>query len=112
MRGEPEAPGEPEPTREAPAPAPEGEWQALPAFVPCEAEEARVPGVIACAVAAGDRPESAFSVRSVKVSNPEARRVAVIACAVAAADRPESEFVVRGVYRKRPASDPSVRQPA
>ena len=79
------------------------EWELVEAYVPVEASERTIPSVIATAIAAGDRPESEFVVRSVEKPNPEARRVAVIATAIAAGDRPESEFVVRRVYRRKTA---------
>ena len=87
----------------ASAPKEADEWELVPAYVSAPEGERAIPSVIATAIAAGDRPDSEFVVKSVEVVNPEARLVSVIACAIAAGDRPESEFVVRNVYRKKTA---------
>lgn len=75
-------------------------WESVPFYVPAPADERARAAVCAVAIAAGDRPNSEFRVRSVEVANPEARRVAAIATAIAANDRPESQFVVRHIWRK------------
>lgn len=79
------------------------EWELVPAWVEAPEDEREIPTVIASAIAAGDRPDSEFTVRKVEVPNPEARLVTVIATAIAAGDKPDSEFVVRNVYRKKTA---------
>ena len=99
---------EPEGTSSATSPSsatpkPDDEWELVPAFVPVPEDERAIPSVIATAIAAGDRPDSEFTVTSVETVNPEARLVTVIATAIAAGDRPESEFVVRRVYRRKSA---------
>ena len=103
-RGAPEATAAPSRPAPAESKAPADEWGPLEPFAgePPQ-DEARLAGLIASAIAAGDRPDSKFVVRGVKAVNPEVRLVTVIASAIAAADRPDSEFVVKRVSRRKSA---------
>lgn len=88
-----------------PTPAPAEEWEAVPAFLPVDAREHPHVCAIACAIAAGDRPRSTFTVRNVSVVNPEHRRVVAIASAFAAGALETSTLVVRNVYKQKPLED-------
>lgn len=78
-----------------------GQWEEVPAFtaVTDEAECKRV-SLIATSIAAGDKPESEFSVTRVDALNPEYKRVSLIASAIAANDRPESSLTCVRIQHK------------
>ena len=77
------------------------DWEPLPAYLPVKPQDHPVACVIASAIAAGDRPESTFTVRRVELANPEYRRVAVIATALAAGALASSSFTVKAIYKKK-----------
>lgn len=96
----------------SPAPEPEiapgypaREWEELPAYLPVDPAEHRAACIIAAAIAADDRPESAMTVRSVSMANPEYRRVACIATALGAGALEKSSFTVTKIYRKKALED-------
>lgn len=79
----------------------DAQWETVPAFIPVEdeAERKRV-SVIATSIAAGDRPESEFSVTRVDALNPEYKRVSLVAASIAAQDRPESSMTCVRIQHK------------
>lgn len=77
------------------------EWQEIIGYIPVESEEHQFVSLIATAIAAGDQPESEFSVKRILKRNPEAQLVSVIATSIASADRTESQFVVRSIKEKK-----------
>ena len=82
-------------------PTPSSEWELVPAYLPADPREHTAACVIASAIAAGDRPESTFTIRRVSVANPEYQRVAVIATALAAGALATSAFSVKTIYKKK-----------
>lgn len=81
---------------------PADEWELVPAYLPVDTAEHRAAVVIAAAIAAGDRPESSMTLRSVSIANPEYRRVTCIATALEAGALAKSSFTVKNIYRKKP----------
>lgn len=82
---------------------PGDEWEPLPAYLPVDPADHMPACVIASAIAAGDRPESTFTVTNVSIANPEYQRVTCIATALAAGALETSSFAVRRIYKKKSA---------
>ncbi|WP_086313655.1 hypothetical protein A5821_001184 [Enterococcus sp. 7F3_DIV0205] len=79
----------------------ENEWQEIAGYIPVENEEYQFVSLIATAVAAGDRPESEFTIKRISKRNPEAQLVSAIATSIASADDTQSHFVIRSIKEKR-----------
>lgn len=79
----------------------DSEWQKIAGYIPVEREEYELVSVIATAIAAGDQPDSSFTIKRIMKRNPEAELVSVIASSIASADKPESQFVVRSIQEKK-----------
>lgn len=75
-------------------------WEELPSYVPADPSEHMHAVVIASAIAANAREQSAMTLRSVKVANPEYQTVACIASAIAAGALEQSTLVVKKIYKK------------
>lgn len=85
-------------------------WQPVPPYLPVDPHDHAEVCAIACAIAAGDRPDSSFTVTGLSMANPEYRRVACIASALAAGALENSSFEIRHIYRNKAgdASKPPV----
>lgn len=77
------------------------EWEDVPAYIPATSEDFQLVSVIASSIAAGDYPESQFSVKRILKRNPESLTVSLIASSIAAGDYPDSQFVVKSIKRKK-----------
>ncbi|EOI01690.1 hypothetical protein UAY_01098 [Enterococcus moraviensis ATCC BAA-383] len=76
-------------------------WQEITGYIPVESTEYQFVSLIATAIAAGDQPESEFSIKRILKRNPEAQLVSVIATSIASADHAESQFVIRSIKEKK-----------
>ena len=79
----------------------EDEWEELPPYLPVDPAEHATVCVVASAIAAGDHPQSTFTVERVSVANPEYQLVTCIATALAAGDSPSSSFFVQRIYKQK-----------
>ena len=77
------------------------EWEELQPYLPVDPAEHRVACVVASALAAGDRPESSFTIKRVCVANPEYQRVTCIATALAAGALSSSSFTIKRIYKQK-----------
>ncbi|MDR2832332.1 MAG: hypothetical protein LBV67_01295 [Streptococcaceae bacterium] len=77
------------------------EWEDLPAFIETNPEEYELVSVIATAIAAGDKPESQFVVKNIKVRNPEVRTVSIIASALASEMTDGANLSIKRIAQKR-----------
>lgn len=87
-------------------------WEPVPAYLPVDPRDHAEVCAIACAIAAGDRPDSSFTVTGLSVANPEYRRVACIASALAAGALESSAFEIRHIYRNKAAAASTPTAPA
>lgn len=77
------------------------EWQELSGYLPAENSEYQLVSLVATAIAAGNKPESQFTIKRISKRNPEAQLVGVIASSIASAEQPRSQFVIRSIKEKR-----------
>lgn len=75
-------------------------WVPMEKYLPVPEEERELVGVIATALAAGDRPDSQFKVKDIQVRNPEYVEVALIASALAAGQGQDVELRVKSILKK------------
>lgn len=80
-------------------------WEELPSYAPADPREHMHAAVIASAIAADARAQSAMTLRSVNVANPEYQTVACIASAIAAGALEQSKLVVKKIYKKTATED-------
>lgn len=80
-------------------------WEELPSYVPADPREHMHAVVIASAIAADARVQSAMTVRSVNVAYPEYQTVACIASAIAAGALEQSKLVVKKIYKRTATED-------
>ncbi|HFI0463556.1 TPA: hypothetical protein ACGO1T_000399 [Streptococcus suis] len=77
------------------------EWEPLAKYVTANEEDRQLLSVIATAIAAGDKPDSEFSVKSVSIRNPEYQTIALIAAAISAGDKTDVHLRVKNIYQKK-----------
>lgn len=76
------------------------EWKPVPAYIEADPADYELVSVIATAIAAGDRPDSQFVVKTIYQRNPEAKTVSLIAASLAAGALEDSRFVVKRIHQK------------
>ncbi len=67
---------------------------------PVPPEDYDLVSVIATAIAAGDRPDSQFIIKSIKQKNPEVILTSVIAASIMAGESQQSQFIVKNIKEK------------
>ena len=76
------------------------EWEAVPEYIPVPPEDYDLVSVIATAIAAGDRPDSQFIIKSIKQKNPEVVLTSVIAASFMAGVSQQSQFIVKNIKKR------------
>lgn len=102
-KSRPKEPLVPMPAKEIPLETPilNDEWEEVPGFVATEPATETTVSIIATAIAAGDRPDSSFTVKRVLKRNPEVELVSLIASCLAAEALPDSQFCIKKIAKKK-----------
>ena len=77
------------------------EYEDIPGFIETDPSEYELVSVVASAVAAGDNPDSTFTVKKILKRNPEATLVSAIALSLAAGDNPDSQFTIQKIQKRK-----------
>lgn len=85
---------------------PAAEWEELPAYLPVDPADHPHVTAISTALAAFDRPQASYELKSLSVANPEFQLVSCIAAALAAGALEASSFQVKKIYKKRVTEEP------
>lgn len=76
------------------------EWEAVPEYRPIPHEDYDLVSVIATAIAADDRPDSQFIIKSIKQKNPEVVLTSVIAASIMAGESQQSQFIIKNIKKR------------
>lgn len=78
-------------------------WEELPAYIPASADQHTLVSIVATSIAAGNNPDSKFTVKKVWQRNPEVDLVSVIATSIAAGDFPDRQLKIKKISKKKEA---------
>lgn len=76
------------------------EWEAVPEYILAPQEDYDLVSVIATAIAADDRPDSQFIIKSIKQKNPEVVLTSVIAASIMAGEFQQSQVIVKNIKKR------------
>ena len=79
----------------------ESEYENIPGFIETDQSEYELVSVVASAVAAGDNPDSTFTIKKILKRNPEVTLVSAIALSLAAGDSPDSQFTIQSIKKRK-----------
>ncbi|WP_137597033.1 hypothetical protein [Paucilactobacillus kaifaensis] len=76
-------------------------WLNLDKFIQLQNQrDNRIVSILSTAIAAGDNKKSEFSIKNIKVLNPEFKLVSLLATSIATGDNPSSSFVIKSIKKK------------
>lgn len=76
-------------------------WQDLDKFIQSRNQrENKLVSVLAAAIASANHEQIEFSVKSIKVLNPEFKLVSLLATSIATGDNPSSSFVIKSIKKR------------
>ncbi len=75
-------------------------WEAIPEYIPVLPDDYELVSVLTTAIAAGERPDSQFIIKSIKQKNPEVILTSVIAASIAAGESKQSQLIVKNIKKR------------